>query len=164
MDVSDKSGYTPLRFAVECNHSKLIELLLESGADPTKQSTDGVTDVGIAFQTGNLDAAKIFAANRIQFGDGDEASNLIVDQAKDGHTEMIELLLECGVSVDCENDFGWTPLHWATVKNHVNVVELLLNRKAKVDNMGGIGCTALHEVISIDVPLLISSFAIIMYP
>ena len=59
--------------------------------------------------------------------------------SKEGHVEVVDLLLNAGADKDKADSDGWTPLHEASNCEHAEVVKLLLNAGAKVhlvDNQG----------------------------
>jgi ankyrin repeat protein len=47
-----------------------------------------------------------------------------------GHVDILKLLLKLGAEPDKENDYGWTPLMFASFYGHVHICELLLNIKS----------------------------------
>lgn len=70
--------------------------------------------------------------------------------AKEGHVEVVEVLLRNGARVDARSRFGWTPLIWAVACGGVDVATVLLQAGADgalwtygVD--GGKGTCAVEE-------------------
>lgn len=59
VNCCDWEDYTPLHHAVQEVRWDLVELLLESGADPTAEAKDGVTPFSIAGRDSSMDHAKI---------------------------------------------------------------------------------------------------------
>lgn len=57
---------------------------------------------------------------------------------------VVLLLLDSGADVNAENDFGWTPLHFAAMVGRKRVAEVLLSRKARIHMRGKSGSTPLH--------------------
>ena len=58
-------------------------------------------------------------------------------------------MLDVGVPVDSEDQFGSTALRWAAAMNRTDVTELLLSRGADVNKQsGGAHYTALHQAAS----------------
>jgi ankyrin repeat protein len=47
-----------------------------------------------------------------------------------GHTALVELFLDSGVSVNCSNNKNDTPILWAARGNHIGTVRLLISRGA----------------------------------
>jgi len=50
--------------------------------------------------------------------------------ARDGHLEVVKLLLERGVDPNVRNNHDSTPLHYAAKKCHVDVARVLLDHGA----------------------------------
>jgi ankyrin repeat protein len=44
---------------------------------------------------------------------------------KKGHMDVCDVLLERGANVNCQNRFGWTPMHFAVSSGFLEMVELL---------------------------------------
>ena len=64
--------------------------------------------------------------------------------AKNGHKEIVGLLLEKGAEVNARDRFQGTPLHWAVFYGHKEVAELLLVKGAAVNTKERKGWTPLH--------------------
>ena len=60
-----------------------------------------------------------------------------------GHTDVVELLLDKGASVEEKDNDGKTALMRASIRGHTEMVELLLDRDAPVDEKDKDGKTAL---------------------
>ena len=72
----------------------------------------------------------------------------MVKAIKVGHTEIVRVLLEAGISPNFANSdchAEETPLHMAVRFEQIEVVELLLQHKANVNQRDGKGCTPLYE-------------------
>ncbi|KAL5094904.1 hypothetical protein Trisim1_003512 [Trichoderma cf. simile WF8] len=60
-------------------------------------------------------------------------------------TQVVQLLLEKGASVDMQGREGTAPIHCAARAGHLEMVEMLLEFGANIDIADGYGNTALHE-------------------
>ncbi|UKZ57021.1 hypothetical protein TrVGV298_010871 [Trichoderma virens] len=60
-------------------------------------------------------------------------------------TQVVQLLLEKGASVDVQGREGTAPIHCAARAGHLEMVEMLLEFGANIDIADGYGNTALHE-------------------
>ncbi|KAG6879264.1 hypothetical protein C0992_004011 [Termitomyces sp. T32_za158] len=58
--------------------------------------------------------------------------------AKNGHLELVELLLEYKADINLANSFGWSSLYHAVKNGHLNIVAVLLENKADIILEGGI--------------------------
>lgn len=63
----------------------------------------------------------------------DVLSDAMYAAARNGHTRVVEYLLDHGAAIDAKGVFGATALHWAAINGHRNVVELLVTRGASLD-------------------------------
>jgi ankyrin repeat protein len=64
---------------------------------------------------------------------GDVISDAMYAAARNGHTKVVEFLLDNGADVDAKGVFGGTALHWAAINGHRQTIELLVARGARVD-------------------------------
>ncbi|MDR3405762.1 MAG: ankyrin repeat domain-containing protein [Chthoniobacter sp.] len=80
-------------------------------------------------------------------------ANAVIDQwtallwaAQEGHTEIVDLLLDAGANVNFADSGGFTPLKQAVGESRIETMEHLLLRGADVSHRGATdgGCTALH--------------------
>ena len=71
----------------------------------------------------------------------------IVDDAYDGNIEAVKQHLAAGTDVNAKNEWGGTPLHFATFGSHKEVVELLIAKGADVNAKEKYGETPLDWAI-----------------
>lgn len=50
-----------------------------------------------------------------------------------GHTRVVEYLLNCGANVNAVDEHGISSLSWASGRNHIDIVALLLRAGASVN-------------------------------
>lgn len=62
-----------------------------------------------------------------------------------GHSEIINTLLDNGIEVNCSDIYGRTPLHRAAIRGNTSIVWLLLDRGASVFARDLTGRTAWHS-------------------
>jgi ankyrin repeat protein len=96
IDPVDASGDTPLLVAAEAGKPRLVQLLLENGADVTTRRHTG--------------------------GAGPTALHLAVEN---GREEVVKVLLKFYAPLDVADGSGWTPLGWAEYLRRDNIASLL---------------------------------------
>ena len=139
-------GATPLEWAAVMGSSKVADLLLARGAS-------GLTLI-VAAGLGKLETVKSIIASGADLSahrrrgapetpddhwpvdsahiQGDVLSDALFAAARNGHTEVVEYLLDEGAQVDAKGVFGGTGLHWAAINGHRKTVELLVERGASL--------------------------------
>ena len=65
--------------------------------------------------------------------DGLDGTTALMNAAKYGHGEIVELLLDKGADVDVRSDFlGFQAIHYATFEGHLDVAKLIANKNPEV--------------------------------
>jgi ankyrin repeat protein len=139
VEVRDARGNTPLILAAARADVPLVERLLELGADPGSQSTDGATALLAAVYPKHSREKKADVDRTVRIlidGDANVADRLnacpaiIIAAACQGFPNVVSQLLDAGADVNARNGVGFTPLHEAAEAGHTEVVSLLLRRGA----------------------------------
>jgi len=68
--------------------------------------------------------------------------------ARNGHDEIVKLLIDAGAQIDAPNRYRETPLHWASYSDHPgtsNIIKQLLAAGAPVGAFSKNGWTPLHK-------------------
>jgi ankyrin repeat protein len=158
VDVNGEEGWTPLHATVSNmkfypsnkGHKKIIELLLEKGADVNAKMENGKTPLDL---TDDKDTASLLQKhggkrNRpfIVHGTAPVANNSINDAAFLGDIGAVKQHLAAGADVNVKGGFtDETPLVLAAGEGHKKVVELLITNGADVNAKSDIlGKTPLH--------------------
>ena len=151
-DVNAHGGHyvRPLVAALAGEHFQTADLLRRKGADLDVQGTQGNRPLHAAARSGNFEVVRILieydAAAHINARGGYRLTPLHWASAgqifKDG--SVLLLLLEHGADINALSDGGWTPLHLASSRPHVEVVRLLLEHDADVEVKTNEGKTALQ--------------------
>ena len=149
---TDSDGYTPLVYAITGRKSsQVIEQLLKAGAQPDvfingqsiveKAREEGREDICTLLEQFNIlnsPQKEKQEEHQLQF-----TSALIIDAAKIGHIQAVELILKVYADVNFQSASGETPLMLASQYGHIEVVELLLKENAGVNIRKEDGWTAL---------------------
>lgn len=113
--------------AVLGGFAELAKLLLELGAEP--EALDDAHAFHAACMRGDLATARALLAAHPEYR---EHPGPMYKTAECDRTDVVELLLELGVSTDVGHG-GWTGLHSAAHAGSLSVAKLLLERGATVD-------------------------------
>ena len=130
----NEEGLTPLHLAARQNHCRIVNDLLEKGADI--EITDrqaGWTPLMYAASNGSTQLCHIllsYGANITKVSFDNETSLMIVANA--GHYELAQLLLTSGADVNDQSTRS-TPLLLAAAAGHARLVRLLLEHGADVN-------------------------------
>ena len=130
VDAEDNYKSTPLQFAAQGGHKKIVELLIAEGAD-VNVNEDGSSPLHIA---ANREIAELLIANGAEvnakkgFGITPLHSALFVKRK-----EIAKLLIAKGADVNTKSEEGATPLHLAATSGHNEIVELLIAKGADVN-------------------------------
>ena len=115
------SGFT-LVIAAGLGKLDAVKSIVGSGVDLTTHRRRGAPD--LPNDDWPADSAHILR---------DVLSDAMYAAARNGHTDVVEYLLDHGAAIDAKGVFGATALHWAAINGHRNVVELLVTRGASLD-------------------------------
>jgi ankyrin repeat protein len=147
-----------------------IQVLRRQGADIDILTHSKMSALVEIIATGDIEAAKTLldnGANPNGSEDAPERRPLLL-AAHAGLTNMVELLLQYGASLEILDSAGLSALHWASKADHLETTRLLLSRGAEVDRFGSDEKTALHSAMLADqrpmVELLIDNGADVNIP
>ncbi|KAL9983845.1 hypothetical protein ACROYT_G006085 [Oculina patagonica] len=136
----DCSGKTPLHVAAEKGQSDTVDYLLNKGAGINSRDEYGFSPLYYAFQGGQAAAVKLLIDRGCnpQLENADEPSefleaDLFESTASEGHTDVLQLLLDRGFSVDAVSSSGQTPLMAAIKAGQCATVAFLLDRGADIN-------------------------------
>lgn len=145
MDVNttDRAGNTLLMMAARNGQDELLEFLLKNNANALKKNKYGDTALMLAALEGRLKAVLplIKAGSEINPKSGWFP---LAYAAFNGHTDVLQTLLDNGANVDAQSDNGNTALMIASRNGHVEIIKLLLARKATTRLKNQQGQTALQ--------------------
>jgi ankyrin repeat protein len=140
-------GDTPLSWAAAIGSKAVGELLISRGARGltviVAAGLGRLQDIRASVESGqDLAAHSRFDASVAPDYDhwfpdsahvlGDVLSDALYAAARNGHTDVVEYLLDQGAKVDAKGVFGGTGLHWAAIHGHLDTVRLLVSRGASL--------------------------------
>ena len=104
-----------------------VELLLAVGANPNQQLPSGDTVISRAAKiTDQYDSTVLYNAS------------------KNGHSEVVSMLLKAKADPSIAESDGWTPLMIASQNGHKDTVDLLIDAKADINVQNNNEATALY--------------------
>uniref|UniRef100_A0A803KH73 Phosphatidylinositol N-acetylglucosaminyltransferase subunit Y n=1 Tax=Xenopus tropicalis TaxID=8364 RepID=A0A803KH73_XENTR len=155
------AGETPLHLAAavkkEMTHTqgedvKIIRILMEHDGDISRPTnTTSETPLHYCARVGNedvlLEMIRHISSSRIQQTMNKQAKNgrspLLV-AAEQGHTGIVQILLQNQARVDVFDEHGKAALHLAAENGHDQIADILLKHKAFVNAKTKLGLTPLH--------------------
>jgi hypothetical protein len=147
LDIPDRSGFTPLHWAVIFGKKDMIEFLIGKGADIKGRNTAlrGWTPLQSALFAYNNDASDILVAHgAINELDMEEGMLYLFLSASAGNESLVSRLIGKGIPASSRNKYGETPLHKAAGKGQIETAEILLANGADIDAKNFKGEVALH--------------------
>lgn len=133
VDAARDDGATPFVLAVRSGNAEAQHALAELGADTTRPST--MDRLLGACLTADDAAARAFVATDPQLISrlDDDDARAIFAALLDERPESVPLMLSLGWPLDCESEWGGTPLHWAAWNGKVELVAQLISAGAPVN-------------------------------
>ena len=116
LECRDILGKTPLDWAIENKHEKVVKLLLEKGAEVDSKDRYGQTPLSLAVRKGHEAVIKLLLEKGAEMESEDKewGQTLLSYAAERG----LKLLLEKGAELESEDKSGQTPLSWAAEHGH----------------------------------------------
>ncbi|XP_061378971.1 ankyrin repeat, SAM and basic leucine zipper domain-containing protein 1 isoform X2 [Danaus plexippus] len=134
-----QTGWTPLLHACFLANEKVVQYLLEKGADPNIHA-DSMTPVMMAClnSTSNEAAAYNIVSNLIQsncmLNIGDKYGvTPLMKAVISGKQSIVELLVDTNVNIEMRDRQGWTAVFWAIHHNRPKALDLLLKKGARLN-------------------------------
>lgn len=171
-NATDQGGLrSALDYAVDGKHLKIMQMLLDRGADANAMTHDGQPLVVKAASQHTADALRLLLdagarpteealrvscwLNRAEavtllLAAGVSPDHGMVWAAQGGHVKLLKRLLDAGADVNTKSPNGDTALHRGALQGGIEVVQLLLNRGARPNAANDIGETPLHMAIKGD--------------
>jgi ankyrin repeat protein len=130
--------------------ARVLEVLLEHGADPEKRSPHGASFLQRAAEMGDVPLVQKLLARGADVNrslSGLELTELM-SAAREGHEDVLEKLLEAGADIGARDYAGRQALAHAAGKGKLGAVSLLLDRGADVQASDRDGNAALSHALT----------------
>ncbi|XP_007641526.1 ankyrin repeat and SOCS box protein 3 isoform X1 [Cricetulus griseus] len=149
-------GFCALHLAVSQGHWKITQILLEAGADPNATTLENTTPLflvpiyvreddgheetprgvcGKAVESGQIDVLKLLLQHGAKITGFHSMCgwNALHKASFQGNAEIIELLLKHGTDLECQDDFGITPLFVAAQYGKLKSLDILISSGANIN-------------------------------
>ncbi|MDE5580564.1 MAG: ankyrin repeat domain-containing protein [Treponemataceae bacterium] len=146
-----------LFFAIENNYKKLVELLIEKGANIECKGKYEATPLLTATSNGNLDLVSLLLEKgaNIECENEDGVTPLFAAIVK-GNFDIISLLIERGANIEHEVKNTYTPLGCAVAYKNKEIVSFLIEKGANIEYAAKYGVTPLVQAINVEDKEIIS--------
>ena len=144
-EKGEMSGLTLLLCAAVHGHERVVELLLQHGAEINLQSSDGATALMLAAGQGHERVVDLLIRRGVELNlQNSDGGTTLMAAASQGHERVVELLIRRGAELNLQNSKGGTALMYAASLNHTAVVRRLLRAGADVAARAENNMTALQ--------------------
>ena len=125
----------PLPHAADVGDTAKAEALLAAGANI--ETTASCVNV--------MERANASRMRPVDINCGGGGRTPLHRAACNGHTTMVDMLLEKGANIEAKDTNGVTPLYWASHEGHTGTAEALLAKGADIEAKDNDGFTPLHR-------------------
>ncbi len=141
-NLSFAGSYEDFFKAIELDQPEIVSGLLARGFDPNSPSNQGMPALLLAYQKKAVKVLDVLIAAKptnlnVVNSNGE---NLLMLAAINNQLALVEQLIEKGTDI---NKPGWTALHYAASKGHIEMIRLLLDNQAYIDAESPNGTTPL---------------------
>lgn len=120
------TGMTALMLAAGNDDSRIVQRLLDQGADINAKDKKGQTALMLASMNAHMDTLKILLARNADINlQNNHGATALILAAMRGHTTAVKYLLDKNPDLTGKTDGGLTALDAAELNEHEEVVEIL---------------------------------------
>ncbi|GFT08545.1 ankyrin-3 [Nephila pilipes] len=143
-DIQDK---TPLHIAVENGSKKSLKYLLKNKAITTFKDYSELSPLHTAILRNDMEMAEILLKKEKNINKNVSPGGYTVlhRASEGGKINLVDMLIQMQVDVECKTDFDITPLHIAAEYGHLEVVKTLVLKGADVNARTLSNETPLHR-------------------
>ncbi|XP_067668072.1 serine/threonine-protein phosphatase 6 regulatory ankyrin repeat subunit A-like [Haliotis asinina] len=130
IESRDKTGKTPVMYAVQHGNKKVVDLLVSKGCDLSVVDDQGRNILHAACHSDNVDIVENLLSREV--GDIESRDKTgktpVMYAVQHGNKKVVDLLVRHGCNLSVVNDLGRNILHAACLSDNVDIVENLLSR------------------------------------
>jgi len=140
VNLMPKNNYSLLRLAVWNKDIDTVKLLVDKGLKADVKDIDGLTAFRVAALQGSRDIVEFFLSKGAQI----PAFHLAACM---GDVSQVKTFVEQKADINIKDEFGWTPLYWATSLGQTEVAKFLVSKGADVNAKDSSNRTPLHQAV-----------------
>lgn len=136
INLVDKTGRSPLMFAVARDQLEMVSLLLESGANANAQRVveKGITPLILASVMNRPKIVKALLRKRALVDQPDfRGRTALMEASFHGHESVVSLLIKVGANMNAKDRNGGSAMMFAAMMNRVEAAKTLVKAEAIVD-------------------------------
>ena len=144
VDAKGQDGYTALHYSCRDGHVDIVKILVKHKANLNARTDSGNTPLTLAARNKHDNVVHALLSDSVD-AKGQDGYTELHYSCRDGHVDIVKILVKYKANVNARTDSGDTPLTLAAKNKHDNVVHALLSdSQCLVDAKGQDGYTALH--------------------
>ncbi|XP_055495799.1 ankyrin repeat and SOCS box protein 3 isoform X3 [Leucoraja erinacea] len=135
VELKTYEGETALHLAAKHGHLKIVQILLQAGANPNAVTNENVTPLFLAAEKGHIAIVRTLLKNEARINGAHSAClwSLVHQAAYQGHLDVLKFLLEKGADKESKDDYGITPLFLAAQYGKVESLRTLIQHGSNVN-------------------------------
>lgn len=152
--VSSAGAYDDFFKAIEFDRPEQVQQLLERGFDPNSPNPKGQPALMAAMQQSSnkvVDLLVNWPSTNLSIKNPQGETPLML-AALNNKLALAKLLIQRGADV---NQAGWTPLHYAATKGHIDMMRLMIDHSAYLDAESPNGTTPLMMAAHYGTPMAV---------
>eukprot|EP00954_Amorphochlora_amoebiformis_P016731 1314368-Amorphochlora_amoeboformis.AAC.1 len=142
---SQKQGWTALMFAVRYGRTRIMNLLLNCGANISRVNKDGFSALCVGAYYGQVEAVRqlIKAKADLNYRQKGRQWTALMCAARFGFKDVVKQLVDAGADTEITDIDQFSPLSVATYFGKLNVVRILMRARADLERKNKDGDTPL---------------------
>jgi len=147
-DISkrSKSGVSAIDAASQKGHYQIVKLLIEHRVDVNGKVKGDISPLYVASQNGHADVVGLLLENKANPNSTrtkKHGKTALITSIEESHTNIATLLIKAGANVNEKDNYGQSPLHWATSYSP-DLLSLLIEKGANINLANDKGQVPLH--------------------
>lgn len=150
-NTKNAQGYSPLCLASLADNSKIVQFLIEKGADRMVTDDQQRLPLHLAAFRGNKKSVKLLFSELTKNNQDAKGCTPLLAAAESGNCNVVRFLLEKGADSTIPTKNGTLPLHFAAQAGNLEMVKLLFSEDTK-NRQNSKGRTPLSYAMESDNP------------